>query len=101
MVNHQKPIRWNLDKNLELKRERSISFEEILSAVEKGGLLMTLDHPNRKRYLNQRIWVVSCRGYAHMVPFVETSDEVFLKTIIPSRKATKQYLQGDEGGSNE
>lgn len=92
----QKPIRWNLDKNLELKRERSVSFEEILSAVEKGGLLMTLDHPNRERYPNQRIWVVSFRGYAHMVPFVETDDEVFLKTIIPSRKATKLYLQGED-----
>jgi uncharacterized DUF497 family protein len=95
-VKTQKPIRWNLDKNLELKRERSVSFEEILSAVEKGGLLMTLDHPNRERYPNQRIWVVSFRGYAHMVPFVETDDEVFLKTIIPSRKATKLYLQGED-----
>ncbi len=100
-MNNLKTIRWNFSKNLELKRERSITFEEILSAVEKGGLIMTLDHPNRERYANQRIWIVSCRGYAHMVPFVETADEIFLKTIIPSRKATKQYLQGNEGESNE
>ena len=88
----KKLIRWNPEKNLELKRERDVSFEEILSAVEQGGLLLTVEHPNKKRYPNQRIWVVSLRGYAHMVPFIETEDEVFLKTIMPSRKATKQYL---------
>ena len=88
----KKLIRWNPEKNLQLKRERDVSFEEILSAVEQGGLLLTVEHPTKKRYPNQRIWVVSLRGYAHMVPFVETVDEVFLKTIMPSRKVTKQYL---------
>ena len=88
----KKTIRWSPEKNLELKRERDVSFEEILSAVEQGGLLLTVEHPNKKRYPKQRIWVVSLRGYAHMVPFVETDGEVFLKTIMPSRKATKQYL---------
>ena len=88
----KKPIRWSAEKNLELKRERDVSFEEILSAVEQGGLLLTVEHPNKKRYPNQRIWVVGLRGYAHMVPFVETDEEIFLKTIMPSRKATKQYL---------
>ena len=90
----QKPIRWSLEKNAELKRTRDVSFEEILSAVEQGGLMLTLEHPNKSQYPNQRIWVVSYRGYAHMVPFVETDDEVFLKTIMPSRKATRQYLKG-------
>jgi len=71
-----------------------VSFEEILSAIEQGGLMATLDHPNRERYPNQRVWVVSFRGYAHLVPFVETDAEVFLKTIMPSRKATKQFLAG-------
>ena len=88
----KKPIRWSPEKNLELKRERDVSFEEILSAVEQGGLLLTVEHPNKKQYPNQRIWVVSLRGYAHMVPFVENDGEIFLKTIMPSRKATKQYL---------
>lgn len=54
--------------------------------------MLTLAHPNQERYAHQRIWVVSFQGYAHMVPFVETNDEIFLKTIMPSRKATKQYL---------
>ena len=53
-----KPIRWNAEKNVELMRERFISFEEVLSCVEQGGLLAVLDHPNRLRYPNQRIWVV-------------------------------------------
>lgn len=89
-----KPIRWSAAKNLELKRDRQVSFEEILSAIEQGGLIATLDHPNRERYPNQRMWVVGFRGYAHLVPFVENDAEVFLKTIMPSRKATKQFLTG-------
>lgn len=92
----EKPVRWSADKNLELKQQRGVSFEEILSAIEQGGLMLTLEHPNKTRYPNQRIWVVSVKGYAHMVPFVETEEEVFLKTIMPSRKATKRYLS-EEG----
>jgi uncharacterized DUF497 family protein len=88
-----KPIRWSYEKNTALKMERDISFEEVLSAVEQGGLLLTMEHPNKVQYPNQRVWIVSMRGYAHMVPFVETPDEIFLKTIIPSRKATKQFLK--------
>lgn len=72
--------------------ERGISFEEVLSSVEQGGLLRTLQHPNKSKFPNQRIWVVKVRGYAHLVPFVESESEIFLKTIIPSRKATKQFI---------
>ncbi|MEO7135799.1 MAG: toxin [Vicinamibacterales bacterium] len=85
-------IRWNLEKNVELMLERGISFEEILSSIEQGGLLATLEHSNRRKYPNQRIWVVKVRGYAHLVPFVESEGEIFLKTIMPSRKATKQFI---------
>ena len=88
----KKAIRWNPDKNVELMRERGVSFEEVLSSIEQGGLLVTMEHPNERKYPNQRIWVVRIRGYAHMVPFVETEEEIFLKTIMPSRKATKQFL---------
>ena len=88
----KKPIRWNADKNAELMRERGVSFEEILSSTEQGGLLATLEHPNARKYPNQRIWVVKIRGYAHLVPFVETQEEIFLKTIMPSRKATRQFV---------
>ena len=95
---HKKPIRWNAEKNIELMQDRGVSFEEILSCIEQGGLLMTLEHPNQRKYPNQRIWVVKVRGYAHMVPLIESEEEIFLKTIMPSRKATKQFLSeaGDE-----
>jgi uncharacterized DUF497 family protein len=92
-VKARKPVRWSADKNLELKEQRGVSFEEILSAIEQGGLLLTWEHPNKTRYPNQRIWVVSLKGYAHIVPFVETEDAIFLKTIMPSRKATRRYLR--------
>ena len=79
--------------------ERGISFEEVLSSVEQGGLLRTLQHPNKSKFPNQRIWVVKVRGYAHLVPFVESETEIFLKTIIPSRKATKQFI-GEVGNES-
>ena len=88
----KKPIRWSPEKNIELVQEREISFEEILSSIEQGGLLTTLDHPNQQKYPNQKIWVVKVRAYAHLVPLVESEEDIFLKTIMPSRKATKRFL---------
>jgi hypothetical protein len=93
-VDKVKPIRWSADKNLALQSERGVSFEEVLASIENGGLLATLAHPNAKRYEHQKLWVVRMCGYAYLVPFVETEEKVFLKTIIPGRKATKQFLQG-------
>jgi uncharacterized DUF497 family protein len=87
-----KPINWNSDKNIQLKAERGVTFEEVLIAISHGGLLNVVFHPNKERHLNQRIFIVRIRGYAYLVPFVETAEEVFLKTIIPSRNATKRYL---------
>ena len=83
---------WDEDKNAKLKAERGIGFEEIVFHMERGDLLDTVDHPNPSRYAGQRIFVVRREGYAYLVPFVEDEHTVFLKTIIPSRKATKQYL---------
>ena len=60
--------------------------------MSNGNLLVVLDHPNTDQYPNQRTFVVRIRGYAYLVPFIETTQEVFLKTIIPSRKATRIYL---------
>ncbi|EQD74998.1 hypothetical protein B1A_04198 [mine drainage metagenome] len=87
-----KPVNWNTKKNILLKAERGISFEEVLSAMSHGGLLDIRDHPNKEQYPNQRLLVVRIRNYAYLVPFVENGSEVFLKTIIPSRKATRHYL---------
>ena len=84
---------WNSEKNQRLKEERNVSFEEVVLGIEQGGLLDILEHHNPARYQGQRILVVRIGDYAYLVPFVETPDEVFLKTIIPSRKATKKYLR--------
>jgi len=89
----KKLIRWSPEKNIELMLERGVSFEEILSSIEHGGLLTVLDHPNQRKYPNQKIWVVKLREYAHLVPLVDSEDEIFLKTIMPSRKATRLYLR--------
>jgi hypothetical protein len=94
-----KTFRWNHEKNEQLKLEREISFEEIVLALEGDGLFDILQHPNESKYPNQRILVVALDDYVFLVPYVEESDYYFLKTIIPSRKATRDYLAG--GNRNE
>ena len=86
---------WNQDKNELLKAERQVSFDDVILYIEMGFLLDVLDHPNQEKYKGQRIFVVDIDNYVYLVPFVENDDEVFLKTIIPSRKATKRYLKGE------
>jgi uncharacterized DUF497 family protein len=84
---------WNSEKNESLQRERGVSFEEVVFHIERGDLLDVLEHPNQERYPGQRIFVVNIDDYAYLVPFLESEAEVFLKTIIPSRKATNMYLR--------
>ena len=86
---------WNKEKNQQLIEERQISFEEILFYLQKGCLLDDIEHPNKIKFPHQRVLIIDVDGYAYLIPYVESDDEIFLKTIIPSRKATKQYL-GDE-----
>ena len=93
-----KHFSWNNQKNRQLKTERGVSFEEVVFCIERGQLLDIVEHPNQERYRGQRIFVVNIREYAYLVPFVETEREIFLKTVIPSRKATKNYLKGDRDG---
>ena len=87
-----KQINWNAEKNQTLMKERGISFEDIVFSIQQGDLLDDLCHPNKDKYPNQRLFVVNVEGYAHLVPYVEYEEEIFLKTIIPSRKAKKKYL---------
>lgn len=87
-----KPYRWNHKKNEQLKAERNISFEEVVLAIEEDGLLDILRHSNPGKYASQRVFVVAIEHYAYLVPFVEEAEYYFLKTIIPSRKATRDYL---------
>lgn len=91
---------WNTEKNRRLKAERNVSFEEVVFCIEQGRLLDIVEHPNQERYGGQRIFVINIRDYAYLVPFVETEREIFMKTIIPSRKATRKYLRGDPDGED-
>lgn len=86
-----KLYRWSEKKNEYLKQSRGISFEEVVLALESGGLLDVLTHPNPKRYPNQKLLVVAVMEYVYLVPHVEGPDHIFLKTVIPSRKATRDY----------
>ena len=88
-----KPFAWNIRKNELLVKERGISFERAVYHIERTGLLDIIQHPNSAKYPNQRIFVVEISNYAYLIPFVENEKEYFLKTIIPSRKATKKYLE--------
>ena len=89
-----KQINWNADKNQLLMDERGVSFEDVLFALRSGRLLDDLVHPNSSKYPNQRMFVVEIDEYAWLVPYLENEREIFLKSVIPSRKATKQYLRG-------
>lgn len=88
-----KSYAWNEEKNQKLRTERGVSFEEVLVHIAAGDLLDVMEHPNPERYKGQQILVVQMRESVWLVPFVEAENEIFLKTIIPSRKATKKYLE--------
>ena len=87
-----KPINWNSTKNQQIVAERGISFEDVVFYIQQGQLLDDIQHPNSEKYPGQRVFVINIDGYAHLVPYIEDRKEIFLKTVIPSRKATKQYL---------
>lgn len=83
---------WDPDKNKLLIEERGISFEDVIYHLQNNCLLDDLEHANHKKYPNQRIFIIDIENYAYLVPYVETDKEIFLKTVIPSRKATKLYI---------
>lgn len=83
---------WDQKKNEKLQYERDISFEEVLIAIEEGDILDIIEHPSKEKYAHQRMFIVKISAYAYVVPFVEDEEKIFLKTIIPSRVATKKYI---------
>ena len=83
---------WDEEKNERLKAERDISFEDFIVAFDNNKVLAIIDHPNKKRYPNQKMFIININHYAYLVPFVEDEEKIFLKTIIPSRKATRDYI---------
>ena len=97
-------FKWEEGKNNLLKYTRDICFEDVILAVNSGGLLDIIRHKNQYKYPDQLVLVVEINEYAYLVPFeiesrsVENNEDnvVFLKTIIPSRKATNKYLRGNK-----
>ena len=82
---------WNPQKNEKLIEERGISFEDIVIHIESGNEIEIYDHPDQQKYPGQKISAVEVEDYVYLVPFIESETEIFLKTIIPSRKATRRY----------
>jgi uncharacterized DUF497 family protein len=91
-----KPFDWNEEKNRWLKRERGVSFEQVVFNIENGNLLNVIKHPNQAKYKGQRVYVVEIDNYIYMIPYVEEQDVIFLKTVFPSRKYTKIYLRKEK-----
>lgn len=87
-------ISYGQEKNELLKKTRGIGFEEIIIAIEAGNILDVYDHPDQSNYPGQKIYVVEALDYVYLVPYVRDENGIFLKTIIPSRKAKKIY-KGD------
>lgn len=86
-----KPLKWSEEKNKKLKKTRELGFEEVARLIKKGKIVDITDHANKK-YKHQHIYVINIQNYIYLVPYVEDGEKIFLKTIIPSRKATKKYL---------
>jgi len=86
-------FRWENEKNEWLKKNRGVSFEQVVILMERGDVFETIEHPNQNKYQGQKIVTVRIDDYAYLVPYVQESDEIFLKTIIPSRKATNKYVR--------
>lgn len=87
---------WSPEKNDWLRKERGVSFEKVIFHLERDDIWQIIDHPNQDRYPGQRIYLVAIEDYVYFVPFIQEEKYIFLKTIIPNRKATKDYL--DERG---
>ena len=83
---------WSDEKNEMLEQTRGVCFEDVLVHIQNGDVLDVIRHPNQERYPRQNIIVLNVEGYVWLVPYVKTRGTRFLKTIIPSRKATREYL---------
>jgi uncharacterized DUF497 family protein len=89
-------FRWDNEKNEWLIKHRGVCFEQVVLLFDREEILNVYEHPNQKRYPGQKIAIESIDDYAYLVPYVKEGDDIFLKTIIPSRKATGEYLRREE-----
>jgi uncharacterized DUF497 family protein len=83
---------WSDEKNEMLEHTRRVCFEDVVVCIQNGDVLDVIRHPNRERYPRQNMIVLNVDGYVWLVPYVKVKGVRFQKTIIPSRKATKEYL---------
>ena len=86
-------FRWDNEKNELLKSTRGVCFEQVVLLMEKGEILDTIENPNQEKYPGQKIAVLMIDTYVYLVPYVENNEEIFLKTIVPRRKATNMYVR--------
>ena len=84
-------FKWNLEKNKSLMKDRGVCFEDVVTTIYEDKIIDTIKHPNKEKYPDQSIYIVELMGYVCMVPYVNNNDEIYLKTIIPSRKMHKHY----------
>jgi uncharacterized DUF497 family protein len=84
---------WNPEKNEWLRENRGVCFEQVADILEQNVEVDVIDHPNQKKYPGQEMYIVKINDYIYLVPAIETDAEIFLKTVIPSRKATTKYLR--------
>jgi len=99
-MSKNKSLMYSYEKNELLKKERGIGFEDVILSLENGDLLDDISLPNKEKYSNQNIFIIFIRikDYVYLVPYVETEDKIFLKTIIPSKKMNKKYSKGAKNG---
>jgi hypothetical protein len=88
-----KPFRWNRTKDEKLRATRGVSFVDVLASYYAGRILDDIVHPGADRYPGQRVMIVEIRDYAYLVPYMETDEAIYWKTIIPNRKMTRKYLR--------
>lgn len=84
-------FKWNLEKNTLLKKERGVCFEDVIAQIYEDNILDIIKHPNEQKYPKQKIYIILLQNYVHMIPFVKDGNEIFLKSIVPSRKMHKLY----------
>jgi uncharacterized DUF497 family protein len=91
-----KPFDWDRQKSTLLRSSRGIGFEEVVNNINEGHILAVIEHPNKQKYPNQKIYIIDFDDYIYCIPFIEDNEKIFLKTIYPSRKYTNKFLKEKE-----
>lgn len=82
---------FSQEKNVKLMAERGVGFEDVIAVLDARGPITVIDHPNKKKYPHQKIYVIEMDNYIYLIPYERNEDKIVLKTIFPSRKMTRLY----------